>query len=873
MNQPIRGVNTKSGALWLSIIASLLLGASGFTLLRVRSVIEDFTESRIKGEVEQVVEKFSIIDSLLSKWLLRALDRLKAESMSHGQPSLDVNQRELISGVMGDRLVPVLRFGDFKVSSHAKTLINLPKGSNTSLTVFVRDGNQMVRLITSIETKEGASAVATLLDPEGPVLPKLLDGKVYKGLARILGELYYTKYIPIFDQSNEVIGAWYAGYQLAAIGDSIRKSVLNAEISEKTHLIVIDDDDRILYSSEDSPKPLLIEASSLASDLPMDQPSVVQSYVFEDYRYQFIPFQPWGMQVVSARSLSSVNQLALQLSFGTIALQLCAATSVVFLTWFYNRRLSKALKQGEEARLQAEEANHAKSSFLANMSHELRTPMNAIIGYSEILTEDCEDMEPDEIRDDLNKILSSAKHLLGLINSVLDLSKVEAGKMTVYAEDISLSDLINEVLASVKPLISKNNNELSLELNHSEEDLVNVDVTKLKQIILNLTSNACKFTEFGIVKIASSLLQDESGERLQISVSDSGIGMTDEQLGRLFQDFSQADESTTRKYGGTGLGLALSKRFSQMMLGDIIVTSEVNVGSQFVIDLPRYYSDQKSRSSEVSSRLPSEIPKVATENQSNQDYPTVASLGKVLIIDDDAPTRDVIERHLRSDGYAVMTARNGSEGLQSARTWKPDLIALDINMPGKNGWQVLDEIKKDKELTSIPVVLISKDVEGVNLKSVYEKAYCLAKPIDWVLLDGILSQFGNKSCHDQPYFLLIADQVELLDKLNNVFDNYAYRVEIVSDELAALSLIAKVRPALIIVDMSTKDFNGVAFIESLHRNPSAVHLPIVMMNTQDLPDSDQRRLQSRFTGVISSDMLNMSVLSERIASFLPPKEA
>ena len=872
MNQPVRGVSAKSGALWLSVIASLLLGASAFTLLRVRGVVEDFADSKITGEVEQVVEKFEIIDSLLSSWLLRSLNRLQVQSTSYGQPSLDIDQRELIRGEVGDRSVPTLRFGDTKISSDAKSLINLPKGSNTSLTIFVRDGNQMVRVITSIETEKGESAVATLLDPEGPVLPKLLDGKIYKGLARILGELYYTKYIPIFDQSDEVIGAWYAGYQLAAIGDSIRKSVLNAEISEQTYLIVIDDNDQILYSSEDSPQPLLVEASYLSSDLPNDQSSVVQSDVSEDYRYRFIPFEPWGMKVVSVRSLSSVNELALQLSFGTIALQLCAVASVVLLIWFYNRRLSKSLAQGEEARLQAEDANRAKSAFLANMSHELRTPMNAIIGYSEILTEDCEEMEPEEIRDDLNKVLSSAKHLLGLINSVLDLSKVEAGKMTIFAEDISLSALINEVLASVEPLISKNNNELSLELNHSEDDLVNVDVTKLKQIILNLTSNACKFTESGVVKITSRLFQNESGERLQISVCDSGIGMTKDQLGRLFQDFSQADESTTRKYGGTGLGLALSRRFSQMMLGDIIVTSEVNIGSQFTIDLPRYYSDQKSRpSSDLSGSSP-ELPIDATKDQSKSDYPTVASLGKVLIIDDDAPTREVIERHLRGDGYAVMSACNGSEGLQSARTWKPDLIALDINMPGKNGWQVLEEIKKDEYLFDTPVVLISKDAEGVNLNSVYEQAYCLAKPIDWALLDGILSQFANRAGSEKPYFLLIAAQIELLDKLNDVFRNSDYRVETVSDESAALSLIAKVRPTLIIVDMSTQDFNGVAFIESLHRNPSAVHLPVVMMNTQDLPDSDQRRLQSRFTGVISSDSLDTTELSERIASFLPPKE-
>ena len=170
MNQPIRGVSAKSGAIWLSIIASLLLGASAFTLLRVRGVIEDFAESRIKAEVEQVVEKFAIIDSLLDGWLLRALDRLKVQSMADGQPSLDVNQREFIRGGMGERSVPILRFGASKVSSQSEALISLPEDTKTSLTIFVRDGNQMVRLITSIQTKEGGSAVATLLDPEGPVL-------------------------------------------------------------------------------------------------------------------------------------------------------------------------------------------------------------------------------------------------------------------------------------------------------------------------------------------------------------------------------------------------------------------------------------------------------------------------------------------------------------------------------------------------------------------------------------------------------------------------------------------------------------------------------------------------------------------------------
>ena len=866
----MRGVRTKSGALWLSIIACLLLGASFFTLLRVRGVIEDFSESSAEVEIEQIVEKFGIIDSLLSSWLLRALDRLKLYSLEGGQLSLDITQRELIRGGEGDRLVPVLRSGDVKISTHSKDLVNQSQDSGTSLTIFVRDGDSLVRLITSIQTNDGKSAVGTLLEPTSQVMPELLQGQSYKGLARIFGKLYYTNYVPILDQSNEVIGALSAGYQIASVGDSIRKSVREAELSDQTHLLVLGDNYRILYASEGSPKQIIKDVRNLARDISMDQPTMVSSAVIDDYRYRFIPYKPWGMQVVSARSFSSVNQLALKLSFEILAPQLLDAVSVLLLTWIYSRRLSKALAQGEEARLQAEEANRAKSAFLANMSHELRTPMNAIIGYSEILTEDCEDMEPDEIRSDLDKVISSAKHLLGLINSLLDLSKVEAGKMSVYAEDISLSGLLNEALVSIKPIVSKNNNTIYTELTDPSNDRVRVDVTKLKQIIINLVSNACKFTESGVVTISAEFLTNEFGERFQISVRDSGIGMTEEQMGRLFQDFSQADESTTRKYGGTGLGLALSKHLSQIMRGDISVTSKVNVGSQFTVDLPRYFLDHTLSSSDENLEQTSFSCPIETPTVSSQDYyPTVASLGKVLIIDDDAPTRDVIERHLRSDGYAVMTAQNGSEGLQNARTWKPDLIALDINMSGKNGWQVLDEIKRDKQLAAIPVVMISKDVEGVNLNSVYEKSYCLAKPIDWALLDEIISKFMIEGNFEKPYVLLIADSVETMNKLEDIIHSFDYRIEVIFNESDALAQISKIRPALIIVDMNTKNLSGVAFIESLHRNPSAIHLPVVMMNAQDLPDSEQRRLRNRFTGVISSDTIDSLQLSERIASFLP----
>ena len=869
------GFRSRTTILWLSVISTLLIGAGGFTLWRLRTVLEYFSNSQITAEVDQVLEKFNIIDNLLNGWLQLALKEIKSVTTAKGPATLDLKSTEVVGEGLRRRETPTLSFGSVKASSLRSHVVGVANDWNASITIFVRQGDQMVRLVTSISTLDGKSAEGTLLDPKGEVLPELLKGRQYTGPAEILGKLYYTSYVPIFSPEGEVIGAWYSGYKIDTVAEMLRKSVNNADLQGKAYIAVLDDAGKITFASSGTPKSLKREIKNLGSKLS-ERPKIdLAPPSISGFELSVEPFSPWRMHVVSARSISSVNELALSLSIGILGLQLLVGIAVVLLSWFYSRSLARAFDDLDQARNQAELANAAKSSFLANMSHELRTPMNAIIGYSEILVEDCEDMDAEEIREDLQKVLGSSKHLLGLINDVLDLSKVEAGKMTLYPERACLNEIFRDILSSVKPLVESNNNKLDYE-SLKGDDQIQVDVTKFRQIILNLVSNASKFTENGLISLKTQFVLQANSQWIQVAVKDTGIGMTSEQLGKLFQDFSQADASTTRKYGGTGLGLALSRKFATLMGGDITVESESGVGSTFTLMLPRSIgeslvcsgggvADQEITDESLmlsSNSAPSKLDRQAT-------YPSVATSGKVLIIDDDTATCDVLKRHLSQDGYAVMSANHGSEGLQSARVWQPDLIALDINMPGRDGWEVLAEFKNDPALTNIPVVLISKDVEGLSLKDIYDNAYCLAKPVDWNLLNAILAEAMAASRTNADYVLTIEDGKEFAGQLQSLMEDSGYEVKAVTSVDDALAALSKERPALIIVDVTTKGLDVTDFVESIHRNPLASHLPVLVINAQDLPESDQARLRSRFTGFISSDKIEPNLLSERIASFLP----
>jgi PAS domain S-box-containing protein len=373
-------------------------------------------------------------------------------------------------------------------------------------------------------------------------------------------------------------------------------------------------------------------------------------------------------------------------------------------------------KQAEEdlrlAKDAAERANQTKSTFLANMSHELRTPLNAILGYSEMVQEELVDLGEEDLVGDMKKIHSAGKHLLGLINDVLDLSKIEAGKMDLFLERVEVRPLIDEVIATVVPLIDRKSNRLELRCPR-EFGTMFADVTKVRQALFNLLSNASKFTERGVVTLEARRETRDGCEWLFFSVSDTGIGMTPEQLGRLFKPFAQADASTTRKYGGTGLGLAITRRFAQLMGGDVTVSSEYGQGTTFTLSLPAEVTASKPKQGEDTTRA----------------VPVVGDSGDVvLVIDDDPEVRELMTRHLVREGYRVARAFNGDEGLRLARKLKPILITLDVVMPDLDGWTVLDRLKADPELVRIPVVIITM-IDDKKQAFDHGAAGYLSKPI------------------------------------------------------------------------------------------------------------------------------------------------
>ena len=398
----------------------------------------------------------------------------------------------------------------------------------------------------------------------------------------------------------------------------------------------------------------------------------------------------------------------------TVALlQTFAAQSALAIQ---NARLFSELATARDA---ADEANRTKSSFLANMSHELRTPLNAIIGYSEILQEDAADKDDKESIDDLQKIESAGRHLLGLINNILDLSKIEAGKMDVFIEPVDIQALIKEVLSIVKPLADKSGNVIEV-ICPADIGSFRSDQTKIKQCLLNLMSNANKFMNKGTLTVT---VAREDDARVCFRVSDTGVGMTPEQLGRLFQAFSQADASTTKRFGGTGLGLAITKHFCTMLGGDVTVESTPGTGSTFIIRLP-----DQGVVAPVAVEAPAPVAAAAADERAT-----------VLVVDDDPSVRDLLARTLENEGYRVISAANGVQALALAREHKPQAITLDVMMPKLDGWGALKELKADVELCDIPVIMVSVlNERGMAIP--LGAADFVTKPVDRQRLMAILRE-------------------------------------------------------------------------------------------------------------------------------------
>ena len=498
----------------------------------------------------------------------------------------------------------------------------------------------------------------------------------------------------------------------------------------------------------------------------------------------------------------------------------------------------------EAARDEAEAANRAKSTFIANMSHELRTPLSAIIGYAEMLAEEIEEgVEPSDLARDVNKIEGNARHLLGLINDVLDLSKVESGKMEAFTETFELAQMAEDVASTVGALMDKKSNTLELRLGDNLGTM-HSDVTRVRQVLLNLLSNAAKFTENGTITLAVAReVRAGKMDRVRFVVSDTGIGMSEDQLAKLFQRFQQADASTTRQFGGTGLGLALTKAFASLLGGEVEVRSHQGQGSTFEVVLPAVLGDGPSVHQ-------SAAPIAELEDMSGREV--------VLVVDDDETQRDLMSRFLLREGYAPRTAADGPSGLALARRLKPRAILLDVTMPGMDGWSVLSALKADPELASVPVVMVTFVTERALASSLGAADYVI-KPVDWNRLRHVMEGFRDA----EGDVLVVDDEADTRYRSRQALEKNGWSVVEAANGREGLDQVAKSIPRVILLDLNMPLMDGFDFLRELRARPGCGAIPVVVLTALDLTAEDRRRLRGA-NQVLNKGDTSMRDLAEKL---------
>ncbi len=517
------------------------------------------------------------------------------------------------------------------------------------------------------------------------------------------------------------------------------------------------------------------------------------------------------------------------------------------------KKTEVALKQSNEDLLEKtialEEATRLKSEFLANMSHELRTPMNAIIGFTGRVIKKGGNLLPERQLKNLRTVERNAHHLLNLINSLLDLSKIEAGKMEVYAESFSLRSLVSEVMDLTQSLTSEKGLEVITDL-PDEEITLHTDKMKLKQILINLISNATKFTEEGSITIGGRLLKKEeaASEQVALSVKDTGIGMAEDEKNIIFEAFRQVDGSVTRKAGGTGLGLAITKRFTELLQGTLAVESVKGEGSVFRVTIPRNIDtfieiDEKPAAEDIT-----EILEIAKEGAT------------ILCIDDDPEVIELLRETLSDEGFHVISALSGDEGIRQAKACKPLAITLDIQMPHKDGWTVLSELKADPQTRDIPVI-ISTMMDNRRLGYQLGAVDFLQKPI---LPKTLLRSIKHLLCSQAQTVLVVDDDPEIRNLTKEILEEAGMQVRCAQNGLEALASFEEVIPDLILLDLMMPLMDGFETVHRLKENPLWEKIPVIVISAKTLTEQEHQYLNQGITSIMKKGEMTSATLMKQI---------
>jgi signal transduction histidine kinase/CheY-like chemotaxis protein len=501
----------------------------------------------------------------------------------------------------------------------------------------------------------------------------------------------------------------------------------------------------------------------------------------------------------------------------------------------------------ETARDEARDASDQKTKFFANMSHELRTPLNAILGYGEMLYEDCEDLGYDDLLPDLKKITSSGSHLLSLINNILDLSKIEAGKMELFITSFEIENMVETIKNISEPLAAKNDNGFVVNFDGAMGSM-SQDETKLRQCLTNFLSNGFKFTKNGTVTLDVRARSVEGVEFIDFAVIDTGAGMSAEGVAKVFEEYTQAERSTSANHGGTGLGLPISKKFAEMMGGEVVLTSEEGVGSVFTLSVPRECAEYNE--DDVDSNI---INLDADDNL-------------VVLVDDDVAMHDLIKRTISKLNLTLIGATNSEKGMELIREVKPKLILLDVLMPGRDGWSLLKECKTDKELKEIPVIMISQ-LNQSNLAASLGANDYLTKPIDRSHFVNTVQRLLGAGAKNQKV-LVIDDDKDVRDLLSRLLKDAGYRPIDARDGKEGLER-TKDEPALIILDLEMPRMDGFEFLDNYIKDvPEDKRAPVLVFSGKDLTDVQEDLLKERVVGLVKKDDVSMDNLSKMIQSIV-----